>query len=468
MVDQFVIGLATGGQRPLLPAGEAAGFSQALLLAADLIRQDEDSGRVYETFRNRLMFPIRDAGGRVVGFGGRTLGDDRAKYLNTRQNALFDKGAGLYGIYSARDTISERKRAVVVEGYTDCIAAHQAGFQETVATLGTALTDAQIELLRRYSDEVIFLFDSDKAGEAAADRAIRVALPKCMTVRLARLPEGKDPGEFLADGTRVEAFSDVLNEAIDALEFKWLQTAGRFDADRSDAGRRHAVLDFVGVVSEAVVAGAVDAIQRGLLANRVAGLLRIDVEEVHRLFSSQRGKRSAGPASSPQESVVAEHEAARDGEQAGWCQVLEVLLNEPGAWHADWGIPDISSIGNDRDRRIAALVFRLIDQVGEFRLADVLACCHDADDVQRVTDLAQQGGDRGNYEATLSVAMERIVRAKDARLLDHRLRGVMSSGASDPTAQEFETIAEELKGQRHFAPRRMVRRSLDSTSNSAG
>ncbi|MCH8967155.1 MAG: DNA primase, partial [Planctomycetes bacterium] len=178
IVERFELGLATDGAPAIKDAAKRAGFDAPLLLGADLVREG-DSGGAYETFRNRLIFPIRDATGRVVGFGGRTLVDDRAKYLNTRQTVLFDKGRGLYGIHQARTAVQERGRAVVVEGYTDCLAAHQAGFTETVATLGTAMTESQVDLLRRDSDAIILRFDSDDAGEAAADRAIHVALPRC-------------------------------------------------------------------------------------------------------------------------------------------------------------------------------------------------------------------------------------------------------------------------------------------------
>ena len=222
--ERFSVGLAGDGVPSLRQAAARAGFDATILLAADLIRKSED-GRFYETFRRRLMFPIRDVTKRVIGFGGRTMVDDKAKYLNTRQTALFDKGRNLYGVDLARDAIVKRRRALVVEGYTDCIACHQANVGETVATLGTALTESQVDLLRRYCDEVTLLFDSDDAGEAAADRAIHVALPRCVKVRLGRIPDGKDPCEFLGNAG-VGAFSDVLNGAVDALEFKWSQTYG--------------------------------------------------------------------------------------------------------------------------------------------------------------------------------------------------------------------------------------------------
>ncbi|HUU85511.1 MAG TPA: DNA primase, partial [Phycisphaerae bacterium] len=141
--ERFGLGLATDAHNVLQRAAALAGISNAVLQAAGLVR-NEEQGATYDTFRHRLMFPIRDATRRVVGFGGRTLGEARAKYLNTPQNELFDKGRLLYGLDLARTEISSTGRSIVVEGYTDCIACHQAGFGSTVATLGTAMTESHV------------------------------------------------------------------------------------------------------------------------------------------------------------------------------------------------------------------------------------------------------------------------------------------------------------------------------------
>lgn len=464
MVERFGIGLATDGTPGLRDAAGRAGFGQALLLAADLVRQDEHN-RLYDTFRNRLIFPIRDVTRRVVGFGGRTLADDRAKYLNTRQNALFDKGRGLYGIELARDAISARRRAIVVEGYTDCIAAHQAGFTETVATLGTALTEAQIDLLRRYCDEVILLFDSDEAGEAAADRAIRVALPRCVAVRLAHLADGKDPSEFLAHAGS-EQFSDVLNSAVDALEFKWCQTRDRFDGNVSDAKRREAILDFLRIVADAFGTGAVDEIQRGLLANQVAHVLHIDSGEVHRLLARMQPRRSRRVGDQVREPDQPGKAPRLSQEQAAWITVLEVVLNEPSALQTVGPLPDPESIADESDRRIAGMVVDLARELAEFRLTDVLACCREPADAQRVAELAERGRLRGNYEETLKGAVTRIrgtIADRKVECSKEKLFGVLAKGGAVGEANEHLADVQRglNEGQRRFHGRRFSRNKLN-------
>ena len=470
-IERFGLGLAAEGGPPLRGAAARAGFGDAMLVAADLLRKDEESGRVYETFRSRLMFPIRDATGRVVGFGGRTLIEDKAKYLNTRQTVLFDKGRNLYGIESAREAIAARRRAIVVEGYTDCMACHQAGFTEAVATLGTALTEFHVDLLRRFGEEIVLLFDSDAAGEAAADRAIALALPRCVKVRLGRIPEGKDPSDFLGRASAAE-FSEVLNRAVEALEFKWLKTHERFRIDSSDVRRREAVLDFVRVVGDAVNTTAVDAIQRGLLVNQVAHLLRIESEEVSRLMSGPRSSRR-DQVSAANEGTVSQRSAApRDEEQAVWTHLLEVLLNAPELLKLVQPGADPVRIADPRDRRIATALFDAGQQGEGLALADVLARCHDPADAQRVTELVERGAARGNFEATLRLALERlaeIVRGGKAQASRRRLLDAVATG--DPPQENRDADRAQIgsvREHRHFAGRRLVRRAVGGSDLGLG
>ncbi|UCE59111.1 MAG: DNA primase [Phycisphaerales bacterium] len=459
----FKLGLALDGYTSLCNAAKRGGIDQSLLLAADLVRQSE-GGRVYDTFRSRLMFPIQDPTGRVIGFGGRTLTDDPAKYLNTRQNLLFDKGRNLYGVNLARDAISRKGQAVIVEGYTDCTAAHQAGFLETVATLGTALTESQVDMLRRYCDEVVLLFDSDDAGEQAAERALLVALPRCIKVRMARIPEGKDPSDYLAGAGR-EAFSDVLNRAIGALEFKWIQTRRRFSGDGSDAGRRDAVLDFLKVIAEAGKTKALDAIQRGLMVNQVAHLLQIDRREVDRLLTGLQRTSSVGRPEEIPGAVSRRHSLPTE-EQAAWAHLLEVVLNEPGVLESVNDMPDVARIASQRDRRIAKNVMELAQQVGEFRLIDVLGRCSDPSDAERIEELARRGAAKGNYVTNLEVALERIRRASSDKEMELGKKKYTDAetepASSDGVEGRFRTFVSGAREHRHFIPRGR-RRDANST-----
>ena len=155
----------------------AQGVAEDALVAAGLVVPRENRPGVYDRFRGRLLFAIRDLQGRVVAFGGRGFGDEQPKYLNSPETPLYSKGSLLYAADLARDTIRERNRALIVEGYVDCLMAHQYGFTETVAALGTAFTATQLAVLRRYCDEVITFFDADAAGRKAAERAEELLEP---------------------------------------------------------------------------------------------------------------------------------------------------------------------------------------------------------------------------------------------------------------------------------------------------
>ena len=459
--ERFSLGLARGGGKGLRQAALSAGFDLCLLAAADLIRRS-DRGENYETFRDRLIFPIRDATNRVVGFGGRTLVDDRAKYINTRQTALFDKGRGLYGIECARESIQQRGHAVVVEGYTDCLAAHQAGFTEVVATLGTAMTESQVDLLRRYTEEIILLFDSDQAGETAADRAIHVAFPRCVRVRLARISDGKDPSDFLLHHG-AEEFSDLLNGAVDALEFKWLQTRKRFQADGSSTQQREAILDFLRVVSEAGRTRAVDAIRRGQMVMQVAHLLhmsRSDVEQLMLRVGTKRTTRVAGPGEEDQHS---RHRAPRDGEQAAWTHLLEVVLSEPTLLTTCGDIPDVSRIADTQDGHIASIIQALSLKKVDFRMVDVTARCHAPEEVERIVELANRGALRGNCEQTFRLALERIHHAIENEHVErHRDLCMGTPQTSRPSNESMGTLQRGASEHRSYTPRRLIRgRTVD-------
>lgn len=458
--ERFELGLAVEAGPSLQEVGAKAGFDLRTLVAADLLRRTDD-GRCYETFRNRLIFPIRDVTHRVIGFGGRTLVDDRAKYLNTRQTVLFDKSRSLYGANLAREAIGRTGRTVVVEGYTDCIAAHQAGFQETVATLGTAMSQAQVDLLRRYGEQIILLFDSDEAGARAADRAIHVALPRGVTVRLARIPEGKDPGEFLSHSTSSD-FSDVLNGAVDALEFKWSQAFKGLQDGNSERDKREAALEFLRVVSEA--AGN-DDLQRGRLINHAAHLVGMDAREVRDLLPRIRQRRNRLEGfernRNPERGAGA---VPRNAEQSAWCHVLEVLLNRPEVMEGR-SLPPIDRIADDFDRRIASVVLDLLRSEQGLSMSGVLARVDDSVEVERVMALAQRGVDRGNYAATFQLAIERIDQAIEQQK-NERTRSEWIGSKDDPAraSESFDylkQIAEAAKTHSRFAPRRMVRKVAD-------
>lgn len=195
---------------------KSKGYEDKLIIEAGLASYDERYG-LHDKFWNRVMFPIQDSNHRVIGFGGRVMGDAKPKYLNSPETMVFDKSRNLYGLNFART--ARTNNIILCEGYMDVIAMHQAGFTQAVASLGTAFTEGQAILLRRYAQEVILAYDSDGAGVRAALRAIGILKEAGMTGKVLNLEPYKDPDEFIKNLGR-EAFAQRLEEAENSFFFE--------------------------------------------------------------------------------------------------------------------------------------------------------------------------------------------------------------------------------------------------------
>lgn len=226
-VETFLLGYAPDQWEALLTAMDKHGFAGSEVARAGLAIQRDDpstslraGGGYYDRFRNRLIFPIRDATGRIIAFGGRALADDQQpKYLNSPETPLFQKGQTLWAFDLARRAMSDKGRAIVVEGYMDAIACHEAGYAETVATMGTALTPRHVDLLRRRTDRLVLAFDSDSAGLAAALRSSELFRQAEVEVRVVTLPEGMDPDSVIRT-KGAAAFGELVEAAVPMLEWE--------------------------------------------------------------------------------------------------------------------------------------------------------------------------------------------------------------------------------------------------------
>jgi len=272
MVERFQLGYAPDAWDELVRAARARKWDERGLRAAGLLKA-RDSGGSYDALRHRLIFPILDRLGRPIAFGGRKLRDeDEPKYLNSPETALFHKSRALYGIHAASQAIMKSRTAVIVEGYTDVIACHQAGFENVVATLGTSLTKEHASELRRYAERVVLVFDGDEAGMKAADRAIEVFLTAEVDVGIAVLPGGQDPADLLHnhdDGN--EQWQQAIDDAVDALDYQFARLKQSWDNAGSITGKQQQVEAFLQKLAELGIAKS-HPIRRGIVVNRVAEL----------------------------------------------------------------------------------------------------------------------------------------------------------------------------------------------------
>src|ERR671911_2721376 len=245
VLRDFGVGLAPSAWDSVFVKAQRERFTVQELLAAGLAQKGRSGGH-YDRFRSRITFPIRDQRGRVLGFGARALSpDSKPKYLNSPEGELYRKSSTLYGIDRARGPIAKARRAIVVEGYTDVLALHQAGVEEAVAIMGTAITPEQLTMLAGLTDVVVLALDADRAGADAMIRAQRVAGGKGLDLRVAAMPEDSDPADMLAEG-RGEEFRGLVDDALDLLTF-WVRTT-LARADTASGVGRDIALDLVGAI----------------------------------------------------------------------------------------------------------------------------------------------------------------------------------------------------------------------------
>ncbi|MDR1205494.1 MAG: DNA primase [Peptococcaceae bacterium] len=228
-LKRFSLGFTPPGWDGLSRALTGKGVTEAELISLGLAQKNQRGG-LTDRFRNRVMFPIMNETGQTVGFGGRVMDDGQPKYLNSPETPLFEKGRVLYGLNLARGAVRGQDQIILMEGYMDVIAAHQYGVTQSVASLGTALTQEQARQCTRYTYHVLLCFDSDPAGESAALRGIEILEAQGCKIGLIQIPEAKDPDEILRKQGK-EAFVELTQKAISGFEYKFNKNMEKFDSD---------------------------------------------------------------------------------------------------------------------------------------------------------------------------------------------------------------------------------------------
>ncbi len=295
----FGVGMAPANWDSLLVRGQRASYSVDELHAAGLIQKGGQGG-FYDRFRSRILFPIRDHRGRTLGFGARGLSPDaRPKYINSPEGELYHKSSTLYGIDLARGPITRAGSAVVVEGYTDVLALHQAGIDQAVAVMGTAITPEQLKMLRRYCDRVVLALDADRAGREAMLRARRVAGSEGLKLRVAAMPVGTDPAEMLATGG-ADRFRELVEQAEDLSVFHIRSILAESELESAE-GRDAALGETV-----PVLAGMGETISRDEMLREVASRLDADPGFVARLVKERAVGGALTPRSGPLEAAAPE------------------------------------------------------------------------------------------------------------------------------------------------------------------
>lgn len=284
IIRRFGLGFSPDSFGMLTDHMHKKGFRDEELIAGFLCGKSQKTGRSYDYFRNRVMFPIIDVAGNVIAFGGRVMDDSKPKYLNSSDTPGFKKSKNLFALNYAKNACAEQM--ILCEGYMDVIALHAAGFENAVATLGTSLTSEQARLMTKYTKKVIISYDSDEAGQRAADRAIRLLGEVGLDVRVLKLSGAKDPDEYIklygADRLR-----SVLGQSKTWFDFKWEAIASRYNLETPS--------DRIKASEEAcsVIAGVGSAIEREVYISQIATPLGLPVEVIKSNVDRTLAKRRA-------------------------------------------------------------------------------------------------------------------------------------------------------------------------------
>ena len=409
---KWQLGLALTSGDDLIKAAKAKAIPEKLLQQAGLVVGQESSG-LRDKFVNRLMFPITDATGRVIAFGGRTLADEGAKYINSPTTPLFDKSNSLYGLEHARHQIVSTGTAIVVEGYTDVIMAHSKGITNVVASLGTSFTAGQARILRRYAKEIILIFDSDAAGLEAANRALDICIAQRIDIKLASVPQGKDPCDFLLSAGK-KRFEQLLANAVDVFEFKWGRLTESFSTDGALVDKKAAIEEFLQTIATGLWAGKLAPIDRGLIVNQLSKIIGLGSKEINAELCRKVG-RLAKAATYP-DTTGSKTQGVQPVDfgqglfAAAQREILEVLLNKPELFETVSRQITAETFDVPMLKQIAAILFETLSAEPGASLKAILAKAESPQAGSAIVELAQAGQEKANFQSRLTGALDAVQR----------------------------------------------------------
>jgi len=392
---EFRLGYAPPSRDTLLRAlGRRSKAAEEALVSAGLVIRPEQ-GDLYDRFRGRLIFPISDVRGRMIAFGGRTLGEDTPKYLNSPETPVFSKGISLYGIGLAKQEALKAREIFVMEGYTDVIAAFQAGVRNAVATLGTALTVYHVRNLRRYADRIYLVYDADFAGEKASDRGLDIFLEEELEAYILRLPAGEDPCDFCIK-RGVEPFLKLKEDAQEVFDFKVEVASKRHDLT-TVAGQSRALDEILSTVAKVPTAARQELyVAKNAVLRDLAERLNISEAVLRERLRTLKTGRTAAQV---------KKEVKRPSEEQ-W--LLESILAEPGLVEAAAARVSPEDFRDKDLAKILRAVYEVFRMHGDARLAAVVTQAEAEGLGGLVVTLAENGARHSNHHRLVADCIERI------------------------------------------------------------
>ena len=343
-ITDFQLGYSVDSWEGLKHYLTERGYTEKELLTAGLIIEAE-AGKTHDRFRNKLMFPIPDVRGRITGFGARALDDSMPKYTNSPQTPIFDKSGTLYGINVAKDAIRQQELAVIVEGYMDVITAHQNGFNNVVASMGTAVTEKQVSILKRLTKNITLALDADAAGEEATLRAVSYENTLDAEVKVIILPRGKDPDDVIKQD--VKTWQKLVAEAVSIVDYTFDKVASELDLttanDQKQAGEKLAP----------IVVEIRDPIRQSHYIQKLASLIKKDVRTIEVVINRLKPPPARRKMPEPEpEAIARAMQPLRSSPKEEYC--LALLLQHPELKHREEGLlPEYFENSENREIFIA-------------------------------------------------------------------------------------------------------------------
>jgi len=433
-VEQFGLGYSDRSGRALLRLFEQDHFPVAQMEQSGLVKKRQD-GSLYDSFRNRLMFPIHNESGKIIGFGGRALAaDDEPKYLNSPETQIYKKSHVLYNLHRAKEPMRKEDRVILVEGYMDVIGVTAAGVRNVVASCGTALTDKQVQALKRHTQRIAVNFDPDVAGANAAERSLDLLLAESMHVRVVELDGGLDPDEYCKEHGP-EAYADRVEHAKGY--FYWLADRVRAKHDMRTPEGKVAVLEFLLPKVQRVN----DPLERMTIANDVAGYLGVNQGMVLDRFRKAATERNEKTIERPKSTL-------RHDER----MLLSALLTD-AEWRAEIveQMRALQTVEALPSRRIFQAIFALEDSGGRVGFDEVNARLEEADQNLFAQAVLAEDGEITREEVTAAIVS---MRRSEDQYLRVQLKSRITESERAGKLEEAMRLTMELQGLERSVGRR--------------
>ncbi len=426
-----------------------------ILVQAGLLNAREKDGQktgYYDRFRNRVMFPILNLSGRVIAFGGRRIvDDDSAKYINSPETLIYQKGHGLYAFTLAREALRSHDRLIVVEGYLDVMRMHVCGFTNTVATSGTALTEAQARLILRYTKNVVLLFDSDAAGASATLRGADILVENGLHVFVATLSPGEDPDSFLLKKPAAE-MREILARAPSLLDFKILHT----EAPRAETDEAPRTEQLRSIVE--TLARINDGLERQALVHRMAEQLRVDEgvlwEEIGRLrrVRQQRGRYREGSLPSKLAAITSPESSMAARSRAVELELIRIMILQWEAIRFIFSFMRLEDFRDPQAREMAKVFSELLSRETPLEPEELLHFFHDPAQAEFVSGVISREmrqeleRDYRRWSADCLATLQRHMIEDHLQALRHQIKSVETQGGEvAELLQQFDEYQKQLR-----------------------